>query len=132
MFKSHYVGLAVSVWASTTTPITAEPFDGNFVLSMCESSDEMRLGICAGYFSGLVDGAAYGAMASAMTLGIENLAEVNNAIEVFIGYCVPPSATNGQIVDVNIAYLQDNPAMRHEAARGLFNLAMRDAFPCGH
>ena len=45
-------------------------------------------------------------------------------------FCVPPSATLGQVNDVVYAYLDQNPQVRHYGAYGLVEASLEKAFPC--
>ncbi len=45
-------------------------------------------------------------------------------------FCMPPNITVGQITDVFILHLEENPSKRHYTANSLFFNAMNDAFPC--
>ena len=110
-----------------------EPFTGNFIYSICTSSDPAQQGACLGFYSGLVEGMIFGTLNSfaAVGLGAEmTLEDMQNFGNGILGYCLPPSANNQQIVDINVQYLRDNPSLRHESARSSYLLAMQQAFPC--
>ena len=45
-------------------------------------------------------------------------------------YCLPDEATNGQMYEVVMKYLRDNPEQLHTPFRFLIVLAFEKAFPC--
>lgn len=47
-----------------------------------------------------------------------------------LGICTTTMVTKGQVNDVVLAYLKNNPEKRHFAASFLVLIAMRSAFPC--
>jgi cell division protein FtsI/penicillin-binding protein 2 len=59
-----------------------------------------------------------------------NISEVDQSSNIRLGFCVPENVERGQIVDVTIKYLAENPQSRHESARGLTLQALQGAFPC--
>jgi hypothetical protein len=93
--------------AFSTTPAYGDLYDywmsGNDLLSSCTatektyltSSDKMsEYGQCVGYIKGWLDGIGwYGAS---------------------VPTCVPKGVTVGQLVEMTVKYLRENPAIRHE------------------
>lgn len=131
-FNRKALALSAACVLALTTEARAQNVSGNQLYDVCSADLSEARGLCAGYHMGLVDGLSYGAFtvfASASSEGV-SVQEVNTLVEVTLGYCIPPSATNEQIQDVNLRYLEDNPALRHESARYLFTQAMAEAFPC--
>lgn len=45
-------------------------------------------------------------------------------------FCVPETSNNGQIFDIVKKYLLDNPAVRHEPALPIVQIALEKAFHC--
>lgn len=88
---------------------------GNTLLAECRSESEFKQAICLGFIMGAA----------------EALLVFKHAVpgqsELF---CNPPSVTTGQLQDIVIFWLEDNPVERHNSASALILLAMRDAFPC--
>ncbi|NML08012.1 Rap1a/Tai family immunity protein [Sphingomonas sp. G-3-2-10] len=69
---------------------------------------------CAGYISGVADGAtSYAAH-----------------VKVPLPYCVPLGVPSEQITDIVIAYLSSHPAERHKDAAAQVLNALFEAFPC--
>jgi hypothetical protein len=79
--------------------------DGNALLSDCESNDAFSAGACLGYVTGAHDG-----LGPRLVL-------------------VPENATAGQIKDVVVKYLRDNPESRNLPAGVLVMLALVKAWP---
>ena len=112
----------------------ADTVTGNDLHSACSSSGEikdLRFGFCIGYIGGAFEGIKFGAGAIMFQAMSENsAAEVDAASNTMLGLCVPENVERGQIVDVTIKYLEENPQSRHESARGLLFQALQIAFPC--
>jgi hypothetical protein len=96
-------------------PSFAYAFDGNHLLKMCREGEVgdgyFQQGYCIGYTASIADVLRQ---------------------DLINGYsaCVPSDATYGQISDVVLKYLNDNPQMRHYTAPGLAAIALSEAFPC--
>ena len=45
-------------------------------------------------------------------------------------YCLPSEVTMGQMMEVVVKYLKDNPGTRHEHSATLIRAAFHDAWPC--
>ena len=45
-------------------------------------------------------------------------------------FCLPPTATLGQVVDITLNHLRAFPEMRHQAGSRLVVAALAKAFPC--
>lgn len=111
------------------TPASAQNLSGNDLLETCSAADPTMQGFCVGFIAGLVQGIRYG-VAVPMMLGGSETEEVNRISDSLLMYCPPDAVTNGQYVDLTILYLQENPALRHNPARGLFHNSVMAAFPC--
>lgn len=114
------------------SPAAANNLTGNTVLANCRSADDGRVGLCYGYYIGLIEGMRWGVSITAIRAGIHDNANDTNALsEIILGYCVDTGGIeHGQMIDVATRYLEDNPATRHESARTLATTAWRKAFPC--
>jgi len=84
---------------------------GNNVIEACDRSPTA----CQGFVLGVVDGVA----------AIVSVSDIDPL------FCVPDSATKGQVFEVGEKYLRGHPEQRHLAAGALILKAMMDAFPCG-
>ena len=71
----------------------------------------MNFGYCYGYVSGVTDGAV-----SAEALHPE--------------ICFPDGVTNGQIFDIALKFVRDNPDIRNWSTKNLIFVAVVKAFPC--
>lgn len=109
--------VATLVAASFPTVSHASFKDGNKLLSECEAGDAPRpdnlsWGACMGYIIGAADALGFW---SAVTTGAS---------------CLPPTSQAGQVKDIVVKYLRDNPAKRHFNAHVLIYGALKDAFGC--
>ncbi len=109
MRRLLYIALAVAA----PLPLHASNPDmasGNFMLTACTSDSSLFSGgLCRGRLEGLV------------------VAEEGQRQKVF---CAPEDATNRQILDVYVAYLRDNPALRHLRWDRLAIVAFHNAWLC--
>lgn len=105
-------GLSLASLASLA-PASAQrvvsPITGNGLLEICTDDSMYDSGRCAGFISGT------------------NLARLDQQGKF---YCVPETATNGQIRDVIIAWLKRNPGSRHIRSDALIAVAYAEAWPC--
>jgi hypothetical protein len=127
-----FLGLSIALLFCSSGEASAQTMSGNELLDICESRDNIAKGAyCSGYFQGAVEGLKWGAATASVLLGdgSANLDEASNAI---LGFCIPASVTLGQYRDVSLKYLNDHPETRHKTARILIQLALREAFPCGN
>lgn len=94
-------------------PQTALQIDlstGNGFLATCDkNAPGQNFWLCAGYVSGFLN---------RESLDKEHL------------ICIPAAANNGQIMDVILAYMRDNPADRHQPSSALVYVALAKAFRC--
>mgnify|MGYP001240467614 CR=1 FL=1 len=107
----------VLVTASFPTAAHAGFKDGNRLLSDCDAGDSSRTdnlswGACMGYILGAADALGFW---SAIASGTS---------------CLPPTSQAGQVKDIVVKYLRDNPAKRHFEAHILIYGALKDAFGC--
>jgi hypothetical protein len=106
--------LALATGAASAQPAPAgyNTFNsGNDLLENCNhrGSGDYDSGACTGYIVGVVD----------------TLAFIPGS-----GFCMPLHVTKGQVADIVIKRLRDNPADRHYIAAATASAALRDAFPC--
>jgi hypothetical protein len=93
--------IALALW-----PCGALALDGNDLLQICETRNAPD---CTRYIAGVVD-----------TL----------RGQPYYAICPPSTADYGQMVDVALKKLHDQPAIRHYNAAHVVGLALRAAFPC--
>lgn len=117
------------------SPVFAQNVTGNDIFNACNSQppgNEVELGFCVGYVTGAWEGLKIGAGIMVMQAQPGgDTQEVEDTSNMMLGVCFPPTGEARQIIDVYTSSLAQNPQTRHEPARMLLFLAMREAFPCG-
>ena len=109
----------------------AQVQSGNDLYAACTSENEIQLGFCYGYQIGVWEGIKIGGVMIALPIvDGANLAEVEGKVSEIMRICLPAEVEMRQMLDVSLAYLANNPADRHETARGLIIDAFQEAFPC--
>jgi hypothetical protein len=99
------------------TPAVAAFYSGNDFLSYCNAPETAAArGKCTSFVAGAFD-------ASELLL-------TDRERDRSRFFCVPPSVTLGQLTDVLLKYVRENPAERHETAVSLFFKAIWTAWPC--
>lgn len=88
---------------------------GNRLFEDCRAANYFNRGYCGGYVTGIVD-------------TIESLQ--SRGILPRDALCIPEESTKGQLVDVVLKYLEQNPERRHLEAGSLVPEALNRAFPC--
>ncbi|NYT76624.1 hypothetical protein H0A71_06440 [Alcaligenaceae bacterium] len=99
--------LAVSIILSCFSH-TAISMTGNKLLSDCEGQYSNMY--CMGYIVGALD--TWGARPG-------------------LRLCIPEDVTQGQMQDITVKYLRNNPETRNHKATWLVAMAAQEAFPCG-
>lgn len=87
---------------------------GNDFLRACEKSDVTTMNQCYAYVRGMHEATLFWV----------------DAFDKFPPFCMPPTATYQQGVDVVVKFLKDRPAERHKPMIGLYAAAFINAFPC--
>jgi hypothetical protein len=82
-------------------------FSGTDMYAFATSDDPVKEALFAGYVSGVID--------------------ANTEV-----LCVPAEVTLQHVADITRKYLEQNPDIRHYAARGFVLLSIAEAFPCGN
>jgi hypothetical protein len=88
---------------------------GNRLYEDCRSGNYFNRGYCGGYVTGIVD-------------TIEALQA--RGVLPASALCIPAESTKGQLTDVVLKYLEQNPERRHLEAGSLVPEALSHAFPC--
>lgn len=96
-------------------PSKAAMDSGNSIWSYCQKKISSKL-ICAGYIHGVAD-------------AIFNLGELGQPFVLWRA-CYQNGITNGQIKDVVVQFLRDNPSLRNGPAPLLIAEALSKAWPC--
>ena len=97
---------------------------GNDMLELCE----INRSVCIWYAMGWDHGHDVSVTVAGWQRGRKDIKAILRLAPT--GICAPPQATNHQLGDVLIKYLQDHPKKQHEPIRDLTALAFREAFPC--
>lgn len=123
--------LAIAMAFAFVGQAGAENLTGNELLSICDQADAdlAQAGFCAGYVLGAVEGMKWGVSAPLLIAG-DSTESAERSGNILLGFCLSPDATLGQYRDIAIKYLRENPAARHDSARSLIHIALREAFPC--
>lgn len=123
--------LAMSVPSSATAGEIGV-VDGNMLSTVCENPSDVTQSFCSGYVIGLLEGTKFGAFMSYGTTneGRGDEADGNAYVEFALGFCIPENVEYGQIRDIFVKYLQENPEIRHLSARSLFVRSMSSTFMC--
>lgn len=123
--------LAMSL-ASNAAEGEAAVVNGNMLFTVCENPSDVTQSFCSGYVIGLLEGTKFGAfMSYGSTNGnIGDEAASNAYVEFVLGFCIPEDVEYGQILDVFVKYLRENPETRHLSARSLFVRSMSSTFVC--
>lgn len=118
------LGLAA---ATTSSPVRAEFISGNTLYRYCTGTDSdysqvsQRI-ICTTYIQGAHDGLEAGGRY--VTFKIDSK---DDPIQIV---CVPSGVETGQLQDLVVAHLRDNPAVRDLSASVLVLAAIAKAYPC--
>ncbi|MCU9839357.1 Rap1a/Tai family immunity protein [Ruegeria sp. WL0004] len=111
----------------------AEPFSGNDILHACEGGEAtVQQGFCFGYVFGAVEGLKWGALIGVVSKssGEIDSEQFDFLSSAALGFCIPPTVENGQVLDIVVRYLVETPEKRHESARTLIQSALASSFPC--
>ncbi|UHL65763.1 hypothetical protein LSG25_07775 [Paralcaligenes sp. KSB-10] len=104
---------SASVFAAKASSLPEDIDSGNFMYEMCKGGSTGRAE-CVLYTAGLAQGIAIQAIANKQTPS----------------YCKPDKVTYGQVADIFIKALHDEPALRHLPAAVIFYGTMVKVFPC--
>ncbi|WP_196245771.1 Rap1a/Tai family immunity protein [Bordetella hinzii] len=133
--KKLILSIATATLICTGLPTIAASSDldntGNQWLTNCQSQAPMSIGLCYGFISGVTNAYKLGSAFTYLkvvnkTRGVPKL----NADEFLSAWCLPEKATAGQVRDVFVKFLRENPARRAESGDALLTQALESAFPC--
>lgn len=119
-------------------PVAAIGKSGNELLDDCRSTGSRSayclgyiVGIATAYNDGRIGGALHRHFGDADPAELAQRTDEVNAVRVAASYyCTPSGVTQGQLYDVVVRYLDDNPSIRHLSAGILITVALHKAFPC--
>jgi hypothetical protein len=105
-------GAVFAIALTAAGPGWADFQDGTGLLERCREAPGFGHGYCFGYVAAISD--------------------VMRRGEPMAGHraCIPPSVTQGQVVEVSIRWLEANPQHRDYVARSLIAAALSETFPC--
>ena len=86
-------------------------YDGNDLLAMCQKDDQTA---CLAYIAGASD-----------MVGARNFTDLRPPVT-----CEPENANLGQLKEILVLWLEQNPSRRNVAATVNYMAAMYEAFPC--
>ena len=95
---------------------------GDMLYAHCLSSDLYARGICLGYVEGVADAGEQEALAGASVTGASTLG--------IWRWCIPTGTASGQVRDIVVKFLRENPVQRHLAAAGVVASALQHTWPC--
>jgi hypothetical protein len=90
---------------------------GNDLIGVCSDGHVGNEGYCRGYAMGVADA----------LMAVKAMKENGWPIPTA---CIPTHVKTEQVRDVVVQYLNDHPAIRHQAAGGHALMALQAAFPC--
>jgi hypothetical protein len=101
------IGLAIMLAASGIS-------SGNDLYAACKSGDDIEIGMCIGFITGV-------------TSGVQTDREI---AKVPPAWCIRKGVTQGQMRDITLKFMEDDPSIRDQDAAGIVIFAMARAFPC--
>jgi len=113
----YAIFLSLLLLISDSTPSSrpkADLVEGNGLLEACTSKQPLQGAMCIGYIRGVIDG--------------ENM--MGTALNKRPLVCLADGVTLGQVEEVVVKYLKDNPAERNKSSAGLIGIAAATAWPC--
>ena len=109
--------IAALVGVLVSGPINAQSdFTGNVLHESCKAPEDSDVYLlCGAYISGVAH----------ILLNRKFYSQ-----KILSKICIPPSVTNGQIIDITKKFLREQPEMRDAVAGGIVIIAVAEAFPC--
>jgi hypothetical protein len=114
--------LAVLIVAVMASPAQARFVDGNELYEQGKIYKQGKNNAAWGWYLGYVTGVADAREGEKVS--------VSPAGRAALPFCFPEGVTRGQVADVVLQYLEDNPKFRHLPASELVVGALFVAFPC--
>lgn len=106
--RRNLTAFAVLLGSVFTAHAQAQFFNGNELLDRMKSSNNFTSGVAHGYVVGIMD------TMSGITI------------------CSPGRMTIGQVHDIMLKYLNENPDIRHLPADVIIETVMSNRFPCSN
>jgi len=108
--RLQFFGVIALLISSPAIASDRDVVSGNYMLEACsEQEANFSSGMCLGRLSGF---------------------EARDNMTGKPAFCRPPKATNKQVTDVYVAYLRDNPGLRHLDWSILLLVALNNTWPC--
>jgi hypothetical protein len=101
--------------------------DGNRVLESCRGKTTTYQALCNGYIGGVIDGIK---LAFTLTNQTDEPICKINTLDDSVKFQLPDGNNLGQVVDVVVKFLDENPEIRHYDASVLVLFSLRKYFPC--
>nr|WP_321980162.1 Rap1a/Tai family immunity protein [uncultured Cohaesibacter sp.] len=112
----------------------AENLDGNTLYELCYDQSEVSKLACSSYIRGAIEGMYWGTGVALWRLEVTKDSattdELNDAQNLILMICQPPTATISQLVDISANYLRNHPESRPQGARTQIWKSLSEAFPC--
>ena len=122
MKKAVLLLVAILAW-----PIGAQAITGNELLAECRSREPHSRGYCLGLIVGVEAG--FSPVRDIKSITRSANSHVNILFSTF-GNCLSSGVTHGQMRDIVVRFLEQNPGRRHEQYHVLVFDALKEAFPC--
>ena len=117
MKNVRYIVFLLAASLSNFASSNDDPLSARNFLDVC--TDNSTRALCIGYVLG---------MREASYLLEHSTIEIYGESAPFQSMCIPELASNGQLVDVFVKYLEENPQVHHERAMFAFIDSMRKSF----
>lgn len=136
--KILLIGVAVATF-SAPSHAEVNVTTGYGYLTLCENPQtEVTAGACAGLVLGIRDGVSFGQLRMFADLVIgqkivdspESESELRNLYKQYAYYCIPTEVVAGQLQQVLLKWLKENPKEQHSETVTLAAEAFKSAFPC--
>jgi hypothetical protein len=112
-------------------PGTALSYTGNELLAQCRSPEIAQARFCLGFVAGYASGYNTGVMEGIyLSNPRTTLGELTPKLHALRPYCMPEEVTAGQMRDIVVKWLEENPKERHKEVWILIPMAVTSAYPC--
>lgn len=117
--------IVAAALAASATLARSDFYDGNRLLELCSNySSGVNQGLCMGFVAGYFDGYFDGVVRTVVNYEIAPESQKRPT------FCRAENLTVGQLRDIAVRHIEQNPDKRHLQATLLLHAAFRAAFPC--